>query len=296
MQNHLRNFIACSIAFVLFGCSNSENKSEKLTVTFDSTSNSSSNSTAAKENNNEERKFIRKANLRFKVKDVIQSTNEIESVAAKMHGFVTHTQLSSTIENEDHVEMSSDSTLVSTSFQANNSIVIRVPNNLLDSTLYEISKQITFLDYRTIDAQDVHLQLLANELAEKRNDHFQKRVSTTGKDSNKKTISLSVEESLLMTQEQKDNSRINNLELSDQINFSSISLYIYQNQTILHEMISNNKTDAFEPGFFYKLWDSIKIGWHALISFLLSITKIWAFILAAIVLYFVLKAFWIHKK
>jgi hypothetical protein len=296
MQNHLRNFIACSFAFVLFGCSNSENKSEKLAVSADSTSNSNIGSLASVENNTDHRKFIRKADLKFKVKDVIQSTYEIESITAKMLGFVTHTQLSSTIENEERAEMSSDSTLVSTSFRVNNSITIRVPNMLLDSTLKAISKQIDFLDYRTIDAEDVHLQLLANELIEKRNDHFQKRVTASGNDSGKKHSNLSAEESLLMTQEQKDIARIDNLKLSDQINYSSISLYIYQNQTVKHEMISNNKTDKFEPGFLYKLWDSIKIGWNVLLSFVLSVTKIWAFLLSAIVLYFGLKAYWNRKK
>jgi hypothetical protein len=296
MQNHLRNFIACSFAFVLFGCSNSENKSDNLAVTNDSTNIPYASSSTALESKSEDRKFIRKANLKFKVKDVVQSTYEIESITARMHGFVTHTQLTSAIENEDRITMSSDSSLVSTSYRVNNSITLRVPNSLLDSSLKEISRQIDFLDYRTIDAEDVHLQLLANELTEKRNDHFQKRVVVSGVDSEKKHSSLSAEESLLMTQEQKDLARIDNLKLSDQINYSSISLYIYQNETVQHEMISNNKTDAFEPSFFYKLWDSIKIGWHSLISFVLSIAKIWAFILAVFVLYFGLKAFWNRNK
>jgi hypothetical protein len=296
MQNHLRNFIACSFAFVLFGCSNSENKSENLAVTNDSTNIPYASSSTALESKSEDRKFIRKANLKFKVKDVVQSTYEIESITARMHGFVTHTQLTSAIENEDRIAMSSDSTLISTSYRVNNSITLRVPNSLLDSSLKEISRQIDFLDYRTIDAEDVHLQLLANELTEKRNNQFQKRVITSGVDSEKKHSSLSAEESLLMTQEQKDLARIDNLKLSDQINYSSISLYIYQNETVQHEMISNNKTDAFEPSFFYKLWDSIKIGWHSLISFVLSIAKIWAFILAVFVLYFGLKAFWNRNK
>jgi hypothetical protein len=295
MQNHLRNFIACSIAFVLFGCSNSENKSEKLAVTADSAINSNISSSTALENTTDIRKFIRKADLKFRVNDVIQSTYEIESITAKMHGFVTHTQLSSTIENEDRTEMSSDSTLVSTSFRVNNSISIRVPNTLLDSTLKEIAKQITFLDYRSIDAEDVHLQLLASELTEKRNEHFQNRILSSGTKSEKKNSSLSAEESLLMTQEQKDNAHIDILKINDQVNYSSVGIYIYQNPTIKHEMIPNNKTDAFEPNFFYKLLESIKTGWHSLIALVLYLIKFWAFLLVATIMYFGWKVFWNRK-
>ncbi|MEI8073643.1 MAG: DUF4349 domain-containing protein [Bacteroidota bacterium] len=296
MQNHLRNFIACSVAFVLFGCSSGGNKSENRAVTADTSSNSYISSSAAVETKMEGRKFIRTADLKFRVKNVIQSTYEIENITARMHGFVTHTHLSSDVENVDRSEISSDSSLVSTTYRVINTISIRVPNTLLDSTLKEIAKQVVFLDYRTIDAEDVQLQILANQLTEKRNEHFQKRVMASGNDSSKKHANLSAEESLLITQEQKDNAQLDNLKLNDQINYSSISLSLYQNQTIQREMVSNNNTSAFEPGFFYKLWDAIKMGWNAMTSLLLSLTKIWAFILVALVAYFGWKAFWSNKK
>lgn len=296
MQHHLRNSIACLFAFVLFGCSSSENKSDRLAVREDSTGQSYISTSTDLEKNTDNRKFIRKADLKFKVKDVIQSTYEIESITSKMHGFITHTQLSSTVENEDRSEMSSDSTLVSTSFRISNSISIRIPNTLLDSTLKEIAKQITFLDYRTIDAEDVHLQLLANELTEKRNEQFQNKILASGTESGKKHSSLSAEESLLMTQEQKDNAHIDILKINDQVNYSSVSINIYQNPTIKFEMISNNKTDAFEPNFFYKLWESIKTGWHSLIALVLYLIKFWAFLLLASIMYFGWKAFRKYKQ
>jgi hypothetical protein len=285
MQNHLRNLIACSLAFVLFSCNSAENKNNAITSTADSTSSGYISSPSVIEMKPDGRKFIRTADLKFRVKDVIQSSYEIESITARMHGFVTHTQLTSNVENIERNEMSSDSTLISTMYRVVNTIHLRVPNTLLDSILKEISKQITFLDYRSIHAEDVQLQLLANQLSEKRNEHFQKRVITAGNDSGKKQSNLSAEESLLETQEQKDNAHIDNLKLTDQINYSSIQLELYQNQTVQHEMISNNKTDAFKPSFFYKLWDSIKIGWNAFITFILNLTKVWALIIFAIGLF-----------
>lgn len=290
MQNHLRKFIASLFAFVLFGCNSGSNRNEKLAVVADSTSNSYASSSAAVEAKTEGRKFIRTADLKFRAKDVIKSSYAIEAITANMHGFVTHTHLSSEIENIERTEISSDSSLISTTYRVINTINIRVPNTLLDSTLKEIAKQIQFLDYRTIDAEDVQLQLLANQLTEKRNERFQKRVTSSNYDTGKKQSSLSAEESLLMTQEQKDNAQLDNLKLNDQISYSTIRLYLYQNQTVQREVVSNNNTDAYKPGFFYKLWDSIKIGWNALTSLILSLAKIWAFVIVALLIYFSWKA------
>jgi hypothetical protein len=297
MQNHLRNLIAFTFVLVLFSCNSAENKNNAITSSADSTSNGYiSTPPSENESKPDKRQFIRTADLKFRVKDVIQSSYEIESITARMHGFVTHTQLTSNVENIERNEMSSDSTLISTEYRVVNTIHIRVPNTLLDSTLKEISKQISFLDYRSIHAEDVQLQLLANQLSEKRNEHFQKRVIAAGNDSGKKQSNLSSEESLLETQEQKDIAHIDNLKLTDQINYSSIKLELYQNQTVQYEMISNNKTDAFEPSFFYKFGESIKIGWKSLVSFFLSLIKIWAYLLVAILLFLGLKSFWKHKK
>ena len=55
-------------------------------------------STAAVENNKDStRKFIRTADLKFKVKDAIRSTYDIENIIVKQGGFVTYTNLASTI-------------------------------------------------------------------------------------------------------------------------------------------------------------------------------------------------------
>ena len=296
MQNHVRKFIASLFAFVLFGCNSGGNRSEKMEVSTDTTSNSYVSSSAAVETKTEGRKFIRTADLKFRVKDVIKSSYAIEAITANLHGFVTHTHLSSDVENIERTEMSSDSSLISTTYRVINTISIRVPNTLLDTTLKEIAKQVIFLDFRTIDAEDVQLKLLANQLTEKRNTHFQKRVTDTGSHKDRKEGNLTAEEILLMAQEQKDNAEIDNLKLNDQISYSNISLYLYQNQTLQREIVSNNKTDAYEPGFLYKLWDSIKIGWNALTSLILSFAKIWAFVLIAIVVYFGWKAIRVYKN
>lgn len=89
---------------------------------------------------------------------------------------MTSTELKSNIVDVSTAKKSSDSIVETTRFIVENNMVIRVPNTLLDSTLKTIAKQIDYLDYRIIKADDVSLALLANDLSQRRNQQNQARV------------------------------------------------------------------------------------------------------------------------
>ena len=126
-------------------------------------------SSAAVEDKNSKRKFIRTADARFKVKDVAQSTYKIERLTQNVGGFVTLSELRSSVTENDETQISQDSLLKTTRYEVNNTITLRVPNVKLDTLLRSLAKEVQFLDYRVIKADDVNLQLLANELSQKRN-------------------------------------------------------------------------------------------------------------------------------
>jgi len=246
-----------AIGFVLFigGCaekraenaSAADYSSEPLSTEAEakaerSTTEAISSSAAVESNKNGDRKFVRTAELRFKVKNVIRATYRIEDIASRHGGFVTYTNLNSTIDNVNTTKISADSSLETTYFTVVNSITIRVPNTKLDTTLKDIAKHIDYLDYRIIKADDVALDVLANELTQKRSAKTEKRladaIDTRGKKLNETVQS---EEILSNKQEQSDNAKIANLSLNDKINFSTITLSIYQRQDIKRELISNHK-------------------------------------------------------
>ncbi len=105
-------------------------------------------SSAAVENKNSKRKFIRTADARFKVRDVAQSTYKIENLTKNAGGFVTLSELRSTITESDETQVSQDSLLKTTRYEVNNTIALRVPNVKLDTLLKSLAKEVQFLDYR----------------------------------------------------------------------------------------------------------------------------------------------------
>jgi hypothetical protein len=282
------------IAIAFLSCGRSGEGQLEWKEVADSTSNNLISSSAAVENSKDStRKFIRTANLKFKVKSVIKSTYDIENITGSHGGFVTYTNLASNIDNVTNIAVSADSSLETTYYTVTNSITLRVPNIQLDTTLKEIAHNIDYLDYRIIKADDVALQILSNSLTQKRSAKNEERLTNAIDNRGKKLNETTrAEEILLSKQEQADQAKISNLSLSDQVKFSTVNLLIYQRQTIKRELISNDKNiEAYEPGFGSKILDSIKFGWDMLEGGIIFLTKLWALFLFAGFVYFMYKRY-----
>jgi Domain of unknown function (DUF4349) len=250
-------------------------------------------SSAAVEPKNSDRKFVRTADIKFKVKNVANSTYAIENTTNKFGGFVTYTNLQSSIIDKSETKISQDSTLEITNYRVENNITIRVPNTLLDTVIKTIAKQIDFLEYRIIKADDVSLQMLSNQLAQTRNENQEKRlekaIDTKGKKLNDVTAA---EDNLNNKKEQKDISKIENLSLQDQVNFSTLTLQIYQRETIKEEMIANAKT--YRQDFGSKILDGLISGWYVIEGIIAVVAQLWSVILIGIGGYFIFKKYF-HK-
>ncbi|MCL9770020.1 DUF4349 domain-containing protein [Flavobacterium sp. HXWNR69] len=238
-------------------------------------------SSAAVENKNSNRKFVRTADVKFKVKNVAKSTYAIEDATTKFGGFVTYTNLQSNIHSEDRTKVSQDSTLVTTKYKVDNNITIRVPNTKMDTVIKTIAKQIHFLDYRIIKADDVTLQMLSNELAQKRSNSSEKRLENAIDSKGKKLNQVVDAESTLdAKKEQNDASKLQNLSLQDQVNFSTLTLNIYQDESIKQEMVANEKSiNAYRPNIGLQIWDSVKTGWFMLENIISFVVVLWPFAL-----------------
>lgn len=282
-----------ALAYSCKNSDNSENASESKEVSSEMTENASViSSSAAVEPKKNNRKFVRTADIKFKVNNVEKSTGKIEDVTTKFGGFVTYTNLQSTILEEDKTKISPDSSLVSTKFKVENTITIRVPNTKLDTVIKTIATQIGFLNYRIIKADDVTLQMLTNKMAQKRSSISEKRIATAIDSKGKKLNQIiDAEGNLDAKKEANDAKTIENLSLEDQVNFSTLSLQIYQDESVKQQMVANEKSiNTYRPNIGLQIWDSIKTGWFMLENIISFIVVLWPFALIGTL------GFWGYKK
>jgi Domain of unknown function (DUF4349) len=221
------------------------------------------------------RKFVRTAELKFQVQDVIITTTNIERLVRNQGGFVTYTNLSSNVDNKETYQISRDSSLETIHYTLTNELKLRVPNRKFDSTLQAIALLVDFMDYKVVKADDVSLQILDNQFTKKRAN------KTTGKSS---------AETENYNKEKADEAEILDRDLSDQLRYSTISLIFSQRQSIKRSMIPNNKDiAAYTPNIFVKIWDAIKIGWTKVEDLFLFAIEMWGVILLAILVWQIFK-------
>jgi len=285
MKNHTKLALALLSIGIAISCKQAQNEnaeasSDKVSEAVADTV-SVVSSSAAVQPKNSNRKFVRTADIKFKVKNVYKSTGVIEDATTKFGGFVTYTNLQSTINDEDRTKISPDSTLVTTKYTVDNNITIRVPNTQLDTVIKTIARQIGFLNYRVIKADDVTLQMLSNKLAQKRSNSTENRMAKAIDNKGTKLHQImDAEDKLDAKKEVNDTKTIENLSLNDQVNLSTVTLQIYQDQTIKQEMVANEKSiNAYRPNIGLQIWDGIKTGWFMLENFISFVVVLWPFAL-----------------
>jgi hypothetical protein len=282
------------ITAVLFSCKKADSTSEAI-ADYALTDSTAVSSLAAVEKKDSKQKFIRTADIKFKVKNVVSSTYAIENATQKFGGYVTYTNLQSTIYDQIKTKISQDSTLETTKYTVENNITIRVPNTQLDTVLKTIAQQIDFLNFRVIKADDVSLKLLSNQLSQKRSANTEKRAEKAIDEKGKKINDIMEAENTLANQkEASDNRTIDNLSLEDQINFSTITLQLYQNESIRQEIMASEKESAYyKPHIGIQITDALKGGWYLLENIMVFFLSLWPFVIIGITAFFLYKK---HKS
>ena len=287
-------FYVVLLSASIFSCKQNRNEEEAVSETSELSEKEAkmASSSAAVVDPKSDRKFIRTADLRFKVKNVAQSTYSIENTVAKFGGFVTSTELRSNILNTSTTKINNDSLLETTRFYVENTMIVRVPNTMLDTTLKTIARQINYLDYRIIKADDVSLQMLSNQLSQKRNSANQQRVQEAIQNRGKKLgETLDAEDRLHNSQTDSDDARLSNLSMKDKVNFSTLSLQLYQREEIKSEKVANPDNEQFRTSLGVRLLDGLKTGWHILEEIIVFVANLWAFILIGFGIWFLYKKF-----
>lgn len=234
-------------------------------------------SVAATMVNDSTMRFIRKANLKYKTGSVRNTTYYLENAVVGLGGIVTYTSLYSDIQGVKKIAISKDSSLKITTYQMNNYMTIRIPNNQLDSLLKVISKSVVFLDNRNITADEISLVELKNQLEQKRLANYQKELAMAIKNkSDKMNKVVDAHENMLYKQKLEDEAMIRNLELDYEVAYSTVELNIYQDTSMDKELVENElNIDEFQPSFFSKVKESLLNGWNGILYVIVELANLW---------------------
>ncbi|WP_051691944.1 DUF4349 domain-containing protein [Pedobacter borealis] len=272
-----RNIIAIAIILALFGC-NAEKKDYASTD-----KGSMADTTATVELPAE--KIIKTADMRFRVKDVQNTKEQLSKTIKAEGGTVAEFSIESSIQETDKVKQSTDSLKEITSYRTQGYLVAKVPSEKLDEFTNTIAKIAVFVDNQSMKMDDQSIAYLSNKLkAQNRVDAIEKINKVASKKS------TNVESSLYIKDDYVDR-RIENMQIDSRVKFSTITLNFYQDNTVKTMIVANDNLYDYRPAFINRLWLGIVNGWTIFKEIIIAISNLWMLILVGIAIFFTIKHF-----
>lgn len=224
-----------------------------------------------------QRKFIRTAQAQFRVKDVYSSALAIEDVAAQQGGFVVNNNISAQTMNVQRRPAGDGKLLELAEYTVRGTLIVRVPSDKSQAFLRAIASQMEFLDQRSFDAADAQFQMLRQQLAYQREQQAQMELGQAMQSGDRLDRKSEVIAARTGAKLQRDEALIQKKEFEDKVDFSTINLSLYQLSKIRQTELVDVEAvfEKHSPGFFWRLFSSLRVGWYGLLDLLLALLQVW---------------------
>ncbi len=229
-----------------------------------------------------EAKLVKTADMRFKVKDVQQTSEKITALTTGYKGMIMHHQVESSGMRSVDIKKSEDSIIQVTSFSTTADITVKIPSEKLEEFMNEVAHMGVVLNVRRMDISDKSLEYMAARLKLKnRNDLISQQKA--GK------VVIKNPTNVLALKDDMVDQQIGNQQIDDEVKNSIVSLIFYQSNTIYKETIANDDPSDYNLPFFKRLGGSIENGWSIFENVMLGLANLWVFVIAGIVVWMIIR-------
>jgi hypothetical protein len=226
-----------------------------------------------------ERKVIHTADFKCKVKNVFIATNQLESMVKSAGGMVqdSHVENSSTQVKTDYY--TPDSLRQTQTYIATAMLTLRVPVTKADSVIQAIPGMVSFMEHRTLKQSDVTFQYLGNEL---KNDVGEDNGAATPAmaQARKKADPLEVQKYNDNRQEKSISRTMENMQLQDAINYTTITVDLSQPEQVFTQIIVNPEYVSATP-FLLQCKAALYNGWTFVRGLVIVLMNLWPVLLIA---------------
>ena len=211
-----------------------------------------------------ERTLIKTADFKCRVDNVLAAARQMEMLTKKLGGLITESRLENNWSNSEQVYYKPDSLKVVQTYAPVAYLTLRVPDETLDSVVNSLSSMSGFIEVRTLKQEDATLQFLGNSL---KNQFAQ----TAEKAKGGKAEEVAYND---IRQEQYIERKIQSLQLKERVNYSTVSVELYQPLLTQTQVIFNPDHAKAIP-YADQLTNALDRGWHLLKMLTLAIVLLW---------------------
>lgn len=238
---------------------------------------SSSDSTlvAADSVSPQQAKLVKTADMRFKVKNVELTSENITSLTTKYNGMVMHHDMTASNEQTNDTRLNNDSVMRVSRFNTNAIMTVKIPSEKIEEFLDAISHMSVYVNVRRMDIEDKSLDYLSSQMKLNSRKELVSRQKAGRVVFKNPDAVLDLKDGLVDEQ-------INNRKIDDQVKYSVISLDFYQSNTISKEIIVNDDPETYKLPFGNRLLIAFGDGWALFKELVILLADMWVFIIAGI--------------
>ena len=216
-------------------------------------------------------KLVKTADMRFQVKDVQQTTEQITALTASYNGTVVHHWMKSISGDSTDIRKSDDSIMRVTVINSSAEMTVKIPPANMENFMNQVARLGIYIKNRKMDVSDKTLDYLSTRLKLKNQDELvnqQKKAVANKKDP---------DNSLAFKNKMVDQ-RINDLKTDDSVKNSVVVLSFYEDNIISKKIIANNNLSAYNLPLAKRLGMSLQNGWLVFVEVLVGIANFWVLI------------------
>jgi hypothetical protein len=275
--HYLFNFFVCVL---LLSCHNERDTKEVIQ--------SLSDDTSAAGFTGDSLKLVKTASIRFKVKDVEESSKAVSSLARKYGGMIYNNHLQSIEEGRNEIRISTDSQLVIATYSPQADIRVRVPSEHLEAFMFDAADLGYFTGSSNMDIEDKSITYLENALkAKSRTDILSNSIHT----SSKPPTTLQK----IGVKDQAIDQQLQNRRIDADVKYSTVDLALFQNPILRKEIIINTTIADYQLPLSQRFNNAITEGWNYFMNFFLVLAHLWMFILLGAAIYLSFR-YWKQRK
>ena len=284
----MKRYLFCAAIIVaMFGCN--ANK-EKDYASSESSNTAESVDAAVIADSTATPKIIKTADMRFRVKDVQDTKENLSKTIKAQGGTVAEFSINSYIQESNKVRYSVDSLKEITSYRKEGMLVAKIPSEKLDDFINTIARMAVFVDNQAMKMDDQSIAYLANKLKAQNRAEALNTINQTAKRKGN-----NVETSLYIKDDYVDK-KIDNMNIDNRVKFSTITLNFYQDNTVKTLIVGNDNLSDYKPGFFKRLGLNMLDGWKYFKELILALSHLWMFFLVGFAVFFGIRYYLRSRK
>jgi len=218
--------------------------------------------------------LVKTADLRLKVNNVQHATERISKLVAEKEGMVMHHNMKSEIVSSREIKLSDDSVKKLTVFNANADMTVKIPSGFIEAFMDSVNHLSTYTDTRSMDIEDRTIDYVAEVL---KTDNREKSVKLRQKI---KPATHEGADSILRVEDNIVDRKINNLRTEQAVNYSTVTLNLYENNVVKAEVLPNEDLSAYSLPLLKRIGLALSTGWFYFAEFVIGLLHLWPFIIA----------------